>query len=108
EPRRSELSGPTGIDTSLASVLVRAVNAPTDLALLQLIPSPMGLRIFSDRVSALASRAAIDRLRTATESFRRLLDATPGGRAALDAHISEGARDLGRKRENTSRQSTFK
>jgi hypothetical protein len=108
DPRPMQLSRVIGIDKSLASVLVRAVKAPTDLALLQLIPSPTGLRILSARARGVAPRAAIARLEAATESFRRLLDATPGGRAALDARISEGARALGRRREHTSRQSTFK
>jgi hypothetical protein len=102
------LSRQIGIDKSLASVLVRAANAPTDLALLQLVPSPTGLRIFAERAARHAPRPTITRLRTATGSFRALLDATPGGRAALDARLSEGAHDLGRKRENSSRQSTFK
>ena len=108
DPRPMTLSRRIGIDKSLASVLVRAANAPTDLALLQLVPSPTGLRIFAERAGRHAPRPAIARLRNATDRFRTLLDATPGGRAALDARLAEGAHDLGRKRENSSRQSTFK
>ena len=96
------------IDKSLASVLVRAVNAPTDRDLLHVVPSPTGLRILLQRTEGVASRAAIARLRAATERFRALLEATPGGRAALDAHIAETSRELGWKRQNTSKQATFK
>ena len=108
ELRPMQLSRAIRIDKSLASVLVRAVNAPSDRDLLHIVPSPTGLRILCERTKGLASRAATARLESAIERFRSLLEATPGGRAALDAHIAENARELGSKRENTSRQATFK
>lgn len=108
ELRPMKLSRAIGIDKSLASVLVRAVNAPSDRDLLHLIPSPTGLRILSERTRALAPRAASAKLNEAIESLRGLLETTPGGRAALDAEIAETSHELGRKRENTSRQAAFK
>ena len=108
EPRTMNLVRAIAIDKSLASVLVRAVNAPTERELLHLVPSPTGLRILLERTRGVASPTATARLKSATESFRRLLDATPGGRAALDARIAGKARAVGSKRENTSRQATYK
>jgi hypothetical protein len=96
------------IDKSLASVLVRAVNAPSDRDLLHIVPSPTGLRILSEHTKGIASRTATTRLESATDRFRHLLETIPGGRAALDAQISETSRELGWKRENTSKQATFK
>src|SRR5688572_18405023 len=107
-PRPMQLAHAIDIDKSLASVLVRAVNAPDDRSLLHFVPSPTGLRILIERTKGIASTRATWRLETATESFRSLLEATPGGRAALDAHISEQSRALGHKRENTSKQAAFK
>jgi hypothetical protein len=108
EPATMKLVRAIAIDKSLASVLVRAVNAPSDRELLQLVPSPTGLRILLERTKGVTSPTAAARLRSATESFRRLLDATPGGRAALDARLAGQAPATGSKRENTSRQATFK
>jgi hypothetical protein len=108
EPRTMKLVRAIAIDKSLASVLVRAVNAPSERELLHLVPSPTGLRILLERTKGVASPTASARLKSATESFRRLLDATPGGRAALDARIAGRTRSVGSKRENTSRQATFK
>jgi hypothetical protein len=96
------------IDKSLASVLVRAVNSKSDRDLLHIVPSPTGLRILMQRTKGVASRTATMRLEAATERFRKLLDSTPGGRAALDARIAETSRELGWKRQHTSKQATFK
>ena len=108
EPGTMKLVRAIAIDKSLASVLVRALNAPNERELLHLVPSPTGLRILLERTKDVASPTASARLKAATESFRRLLDATPGGRAALDARIAGRTRAVGSKRENTSRQATFK
>ena len=106
--RPMKLARAIDIDKSLASVLVRAVNSPGDRDLLHFVPSPTGLRILAEHTAGVASRAATRRLEAAIESFRALLEATPGGRAALDARLSEGARALGTKRENSSKQAAFK
>lgn len=108
DPRPMKLARAIDIDKSLASVLVRAVNAKSDRDLLHIVPSPTGLRILSQRAKGVASRTATARLDAATERFRKLLDSTPGGRAALDARIAETSRELGWKREHTSKQATFK
>jgi hypothetical protein len=108
DPRPMKLARAIDIDKSLASVLVRAVNSKSDRDLLHIVPSPTGLRILSQRTKGVASRTASARLEAATERFRRLLEATPGGRAALDARIAETSRELGWKRQHTSKQATFK
>jgi len=107
-PRPMKLARAIDIDKSLASVLVRTVNAPTDRDLLHLVPSPTGLRILAERAKALASPTATSRLQSATEKFRRLIDDTPGGRAALDARIAERSDPLGARREKSSKQAAFK
>lgn len=108
DPRPMRLARAIDIDKSLASVLVRAVNAKSDRDLLHIVPSPTGLRILSQRTKGVASRTATSRLDAATERFRKLLESTPGGRAALDARIAETSRELGWKRQHTSKQATFK
>jgi len=108
DPRPMKLARAIAIDKSLASVLVRAVKAKTDRDLLHIVPSPTGLRILTQRTKGIASRTATARLETATDRFRRLLESIPGGRAALDARIAESSRELGWKREHTSKQATFK
>src|SRR5262249_24760239 len=108
DPRPMKLARAIDIEKSLASVLVRAVNAKSDRDLLHIVPSPTGLRILSQRTKGVASRTAISRLESATERFRKLLESTPGGRAALDARIAETSRELGWKRQHTSKQATFK
>ena len=107
-PRPMKLARAIDIDKSLASVLVRAVSAPTNRDLLHLVPSPTGLRILAERAKGVASPTATSRLKSATEKFRRLLDDTPGGRAALDARIAERSHPLGARREKSSKQAAFK
>jgi hypothetical protein len=108
DPRPMKLARAIDIDKSLASVLVRAVKAKSDRDLLHIVPSPTGLRILTQRTKGIASRTATARLESATDRFRRLLESIPGGRAALDARIAESSRELGWKREHTSKQATFK
>src|SRR5262245_666850 len=63
EPRTMKLVRAIAIDKSLASVLVRAVNAPTERELLHLVPSPTGLRILLERTQGIASPTATARLK---------------------------------------------
>jgi len=107
-PRLTDLTRTLGIDKSLASLLVRAANAPNDLELMHLVPSPAGLRILADSATRRARPSALARLRTAAGELQELIDSTPGGRAALDALISESSDVARERRERIARQSSFK
>ena len=107
-PRPTRISRAIGLDKSLASRLVRAVQSPTDLDLMHLVPSPGGLQIFADQAQRLADPASIENLRTAIERFDDLLDSVPGGRASIDAQISESSHVALSKREHIAKQASFK
>jgi len=107
-PRPTRLSRAAGLDKSLASRLVRTVRATTDLDLMHLVPSPAGLRILAQSAARLADRASIANLLTAVERFEELIDSEPGGRAAIDAQISEGSVFALEKRERIAKQAAFK
>jgi len=108
KPRPARISLATGLDKSLASRLVRAVQSPSDLELMHLVPSPAGLHILADLAARHADPASIDILLAATKRFERLLDSVPGGRAAIDAQISESSPAALEKREHIAKQASFK
>jgi len=87
---------------------VRATQSRSDLDLLHIVPSPAGLRILADLGGVLAPRDAIADLLAVTERFAVLLESTPGGRAALDALISESSPDVRERREHIAKQASFK
>lgn len=97
-----------GLDKSLASRFVQAAKAETEMQFLHLVPSPTGLRMLLDRVQALADAELIARTSQAIEGFQSLLDALPGGRQALDAHMGESQASIREKREHIARQASFK
>jgi len=97
-----------GLDKSLASRFVQAAKAETEMQFLHLVPSPTGLRMLLDRVQALADAELIARTAQAVEGFQSLLDALPGGRQALDAHMGESQASIREKREHIARQASFK
>ena len=97
-----------GLDKSLASRLVRAVQSSSDLDLMHLVPSPAGLHIFADLAARYADPASIGNLRGATERFEELLDSVPGGRASIDAQISESSHVALAQREHIAKQASFK
>jgi len=107
-PRPTRVSRAIGLDKSLASRLVRAVQATSDLDLMHLVPSPAGLHILADSAARLADPASIGNLLSATERFEELLDSVPGGRAAIDAQISESSHMALEKRERIAKQASFK
>jgi hypothetical protein len=107
-PRPTRLARAIGLDKSLASRLVRAAESPTDLDLMHLVPSPGGLRIFAQMATRYADPASIGNLRAATERFEELLDKVPGGRASIDAQISESSDVALLKREHIAKQASFK
>ena len=107
-PRPARIVRSTGLDKSLASRLVRALRATSDLEFMHLIPSPTGLRILSDRVKEDVGEEGVSDLETAIDLFQELLDSVPGGRAAVDALISESSHDVREKREHVAKQASFK
>ena len=107
-PRPTRVSRAIGLDKSLASRLVRAVQSTSDLDLMHLVPSPGGLHIFADLATRTADPASISNLLMATERFEELLDAVPGGRASIDAQISESSHVALAKREHIAKQASYK
>src|SRR5262245_27514328 len=107
-PRPTRLSRAIGLDKSLASRLVRAVDSTSDLDLMHLVPSPGGLRIFADLAKRFADPASILNLLAATERFEELVSNLPGGRASIDAQISESSDVALLKREHIAKQASFK
>ena len=107
-PRPTRVSRAIGLDKSLASRLVRAVQSPSDLDLMHLVPSPGGLQIFADLARRFADPASIENLKAAIEHFGELLDSVPGGRASIDAQISESSHVALEKREHIAKQASFK
>jgi hypothetical protein len=107
-PRPTRISRAIGLDKSLASRLVRALQSSSDLDLMHLVPSPVGLRIFADLAVRYADPASIANLKAASERFEELLDTLPGGRASIDAQIAESSDVALRKREHIAKQASFK
>ncbi len=107
-PRPVRLTRRIGLDKSLASRLVQAARAESDLRFLALCPSPTGLRILLDKGRADAEGALLHAAAAAVERFESLLDSLPGGRQALDAHLSERSSRVQQQREHVARQASFK
>ena len=107
-PRPTRISRSIGLDKSLASRLVRAVQSTSDLDLMHLVPSPGGLRIFADLARRHADPVSIENLLAATQRFDELLDTVPGGRASIDAQISDSSHVALLKREHIAKQASFK
>jgi len=107
-PRPVRLMRRIGLDKSLASRLVRAIQAETDLQFLHAAPSPTGLRIMLDRAAAEIAPELARAAAQAVERFESLLDTLPGGRQALDAHLGASSAQIRRKREHVARQASFK
>jgi hypothetical protein len=110
-PRPMRLTRPhpgLGLDKSLASRLVQAAKAESDMQFLHLVPSPTGLRMLLERAGWHADAALVRRAAEAVERFQSLLDALPGGRQALDAHMGESLASIREKREHIARQASFK
>ncbi len=97
-----------GLDKSLASRLVQATRAESDLQFLHAAPSPTGLRMVLDRGAAEIEPTLRRTAAAAVDRFEALLDTLPGGRQALDARLGAASADLRRKREHAARQASFK
>jgi hypothetical protein len=107
-PRPVRLTRGLGLDKSLASRLVQATRAASDLQFLHAVPSPTGLRILLDHARASAEPALLLATEHAVAAFESLLDALPGGRQALDARMGETLGSIRERREQTARQASFK
>lgn len=108
KPRPARITLAIGLDKSLASRFVRALRSTSDLELMHLVPSPAGLRILADLATRYADPASIHNLLAATERFERLIDSVAGGRAAIDAQISESSPVALEKRAHIAKQASFK
>ena len=107
-PRPARLIRTIGLDKSLASRLVRSMRSESALEFMHLVPSPTGLRILAGSARGLADAATLDELEAAIDRFQQLIDATPGGRDAIDSLVSESSPDVRGKREHIAKQATFK
>jgi len=107
-PRPVRLTRGVGVDKSLASRLVQATRAESDLEFLHKVPSPTGLRILLDKAQGHAAPRLLRDAAAAVQRFEVLLDSLPGGRQALDAQLGERAGGIRERREQTARQASFK
>ena len=107
-PRPVRLMRSAGLDKSLASRLVQATRADSDLEFLHTVPSPTGLRILLERARGAAEPALLHAAEQAVARFEALLDAVPGGRQTLDARMGETQSSIRERREQTARQASFK
>src|SRR5262249_49287447 len=114
-----EIGGPTlrpsrfvevlGIDKSLASRISRSLRAETATELLHLTPSPMGLGLFlAARPRRRISTEALRRARAAVAEFQEFLGHVSGGRAGLDALMSDDAVEVRERAERTASQSVHR
>jgi hypothetical protein len=107
-PRPARVVRAIGLDKSLASRFVRAVQTDSDLELMYVVPSPEGLRILADRAAEIAGPERTQEFLAVIQRFEQLLDRIPGGRASIDAQISEVSSDVREKSEHAARQAAFK
>lgn len=107
-PRPFRLTQGLGLDKSIASRLVQAVRADSDLDLLHHVPSPTGLRMLLERATGQAPAALLRTTAQAVRRFEELLDTLPGGRQALDAQMGEASGAIRERREQMARQASFK
>lgn len=107
--RPTRLVETLGLDKSLASRLSRSLRSDTPYELLHLLPSPQGLGIFLDRAEGrTGATEALARARAAVADFQGLLGDIPGGRAALDALMSESVLEVRERAERTASQSVYR
>ena len=107
-PRPTRLSRAIGLDKSLSSRLVRALQTNSDLELVHIVPSPAGLRILAESATHFVDGARIRDLLAATARFEQLLEGIPGGRTAIDAQIAEASQVVRTRSEQVARQAAFK
>ncbi|MEZ5064917.1 MAG: hypothetical protein R3B81_09280 [bacterium] len=107
--RQSALTRALALDKSLASRLARAVTANGVAEFLHYVPSPPGLNLMLEAISpediSPEQRARVER---AIVSFRGMLETLPGGRADLEAMLSDETPFLRERALRTAGQSTFR
>src|SRR5689334_10638213 len=102
-PRPARLLRAIRLDQSLASRFVRAVQTDSDLELMYVVPSPEGLRMLAERAADSAGPDLTQELLAVIQRFELLLDRIPGGRASIDAQISEESSDVRERSEHAAR-----
>jgi hypothetical protein len=107
--RPSRLVEVLGIDKSLASRISRSLRAETANEMLHFTPSPMGLGLFLDAATRRRiSTEALRRARAAVAEFQEFLGHVNGGRAGLDALMSDDAVEVRERAERTASQSVHR
>jgi hypothetical protein len=107
--RPSRLVETLGIDKSLASRISRSLRSDAPYEVLHLLPSPTGLGIFLDGVERHGCAPnVLRRARAAVAAFQDLLREIPGGRAALDALMSETVVEVRERAERTASQTVYR
>jgi hypothetical protein len=107
--RPSRLVELLGIDKSLASRISRSLRSDSSYELLHLIPSPTGLAIFLDSAERHGCGSELlRRTREAVAEFQDLLGDLSGGRAALDALMSETVPEVRERAERIASQSVYR
>lgn len=107
-PRPIRLTQGVGLDKSLASRLVQATRAASNLDFLHTVPSPTGLRILLEHARGLVDARLLADTEATVRHFEELLDTLPGGRQTLDAHMGEASSAIRERREQIARQASFK
>lgn len=107
--RPSRLVETLGIDKSLASRISRSLRSDSSYEMLHLVPSPTGLGLFLDGAERAGCSADVLRgARQAVLSLQDLLSQIAGGRAALDALMSENAVEVRERAERTASQTVYR
>ncbi len=107
-PRPSRLTRTLGLDKSLASRIVRAINSETNHEFVHRVPSPAGLAILLDRGGTHLSPETRGGLRAAIGILQEFFDRTPGGRGLIDAHIADALSPARERQEKTARHGAFR
>jgi len=107
--RPTRLVEALGIDKSLASRVTRSLRSVSPYEVLHLMPSPAGLGIFLDGAEGYGCPPAmLGRARDAVAAFQDLLGQISGGRAALDALMSESVVEVRESAERTASQTVYR
>jgi hypothetical protein len=107
--RPARLVRELALDKSLASRLVRSLQAGSPLRLAHLAPSPIGLRMVLDAAETKGVESGlIRRARSAVDQFEILLQELPGGRSSLDALLSTAVPEVKERTELSARQTVYR
>jgi len=108
-PRPARLVRELSLDKSLAGRLVRSLRSGSPMHLIDLIPSPIGLRMVVDATASKGvEQSLLDPARRAIDQFERLLQEVPGGRNSLDALLSTTVPETKERTEKSAQQAVYR